>query len=210
MRICSNGIVSTVVWLCLHNASAAIDYAPSWNFSQSIANQTSAPLGSGFLVYNDTTGELVYNLGENGIWSPPDVGSKSGLLTISETLQPVPLWGTPTFRVDESFEGNVVIGSNAIRVNFDRYAFWPWEPESAEVLQAHGLSHVPTSYSYGAVLPAGLTMDLLETDLYTVSFPNSPIELRVVPEPATMALIVIAGLITRAFCPRAGKKRKAV
>jgi hypothetical protein len=203
MRIWFCGVALTAFWLCLPGASAAIDYSPSWNFFESIGNQTPVPAGSGFLVYNNVTGELEYRLGENGLWSPPDVGSKSGLLAISAPLPPVPLWRTPDFRVDESFEGNVVAGSNAIRMNFDRYAFWPWTPESPEVLQSHGLSEVPHAYTYGAVLPIGLTQEFLDSDLYAVTYPNVAISLQVVPEATGAALLAIAALFSFVFRHRA-------
>jgi hypothetical protein len=203
MRLCFNGIELPVAWLCLPGVSVAIDYSPSWNFSQPIGNQSPAPVGSSFLVYNNATGGLVYRLGGNGFWSPPDVRSKSGLLTISAPLQPVPLWGTPTFRADESFEGHVAAGSNAIRINFDRYAFWPWTPESPEVLQSHGYNQTPNAYTYGSVLPIGLTKEFLKSDLFAVSFPNAAIELRVVPEASAMALLATAALFTGALRLRA-------
>jgi hypothetical protein len=188
----------------MHGVSAALDYVPSWEFSEPIAEQTlGASAAKDFLLYNPSTGSLVYEVGASGKWSPPDIGSKSGLLDTSVALQAVPLWGTPSYHVDESFEGSLIPGSNAIRINFDRFVFWPWTPESTLVLQDHGLDHVPTAYSYGLVLPAGLTQSFLASELYAVSFPRSLIELRVVPEPTGIALFATAALFTCTLCFRA-------
>jgi hypothetical protein len=199
MRICIRGIYLFFGWCGMCGVSAALDYAPSWDFSQPIGDPSSTLLRGGFLLYTTATGELTYRTSGIGDWLPPDVGSKSGLLAMSAPLQPVPLGGIPTFRFDESFEGSVVAGSNAIRINFDGYAFWPWWPDSPEVLQSHGLSRLPTSYEYGAVLPAGLTKEILEVDIYGVSFPNGAFELRVVPEPTALVLLGTAALFASIF-----------
>jgi hypothetical protein len=206
MRAGTKLIALLISWHCIHGISAAIDYAPSWEFSESIAEQTPAAfLAKDFLIYDSSTGSLVYAVGASGKWSPPDIGSKSGLLDISVTLQAVPLWGTPSYHVGESFEGTLIPGSNAIRINFDRLSFWPWTSESTFVLQSHGLDHVPTAYSYGRVLPAGLTHSFLESELYAVTFPGSLVELQVVPEPIALALFATAALFVRAFYFRAGR-----
>ena len=206
MRASTKLIALVVSWHCMHGVSAALDYSPSWEFSEPIAEQTlGAFAAKDFLIYNPSTGSLVYEVGASGKWSPPDIGSKSGLLDMSVVLQEVPLWSTPTYHVDETFEGSFIPGSNAIRINFDRLGFWPWTPESALVLQGHGLDHVPTAYNYGLVLPTGLTQSFLESELYAVTFPRSLIELQVIPEPTGIELFVCAALFMCALYFRVGR-----
>jgi hypothetical protein len=195
MNVCPRILAVIVACLCLPEISAALDYNPSWKFTTSIGDQPLSLWGKDFLIYDNSTGSLAYQVGDSGRWLPPDIGSKSGLLSVSTPLQPVPLGGTPTFRVDETFGGGVVLGSNAIRIYYDGYMYWPWSPLSPELLQMHGLDRMPDAYSYGAVLPPGLSEDILQSDLYAAFFPGGSIELQVVPEPAVAWMLGALGLL---------------
>jgi hypothetical protein len=203
------GIAVLVVWSCIpNNRSVALDYNASWDFTVPISQLPPWSYGTtDFLRYNVNSGSLVYRVGADGWWSPPDVGSISGLLNAPIPFQPVPLWGTPIFRTDETFGGVVVPASNAIRVGFDRYSFWPWTPEDPLVLQRNGLDRTPHLYSYGEVLPPGLTTTTLMLDLFATSFPGKPIELQVVAEPFDhMSLFLIAGSLF-IYGSRSARKR---
>jgi hypothetical protein len=110
--------------LCWSRESNALDYNASWNFLVPIKDQLPTTFDKDSLIYNSNTGTLLYRVGELGRWSPPDIGSKSGLLDTSQLLEPVPLWhGDPNFTIDESFGGLIIPGSNAIRIHFDRWIF---------------------------------------------------------------------------------------
>lgn len=209
MRTFIHGIALIAAWFLFHGQSAAIDYSATWEFQHPLGNQPPLPfpVAKGSLVYNQDTGSLIYCVGADGSWLPPDIGSLSGLLDVDEPLPSVPLWGIPTFQSDETFAGSLVAGSNAVRINFDSYSFWPWTAESPRILESYGLSEPPRAYNYGEILPAGLAREDLELDLYAVSFPARPYDLVLVPEPGAATSLVTAGIIAGALRRWRNKRR---
>ena len=168
-----------------------LDYDPIWEFTAPLADDTDQDDAVDVLIYDASTGALTYRL-LDGEYSPPDIGSRSGLLSAG-FLSPVPLLDlSPRFEVDETFEGEVVMGSTAIRLSFDEWAYWPWSPRSPEILEAYQLETQPYDYSYGEVLPMGLAKHFLESDIYVASFPGKPVRLHVVPEPGGFLLLILA------------------
>jgi hypothetical protein len=177
---------------------------PTWPFTHPIGDQQRPELDwePHQLIYDSRTGTLTYRSNSESEWSPPDVGSRSGLFITSAELASVPYtpsWRVPVSTIDEKFLDIDVPGSNAIRINFDGYIFWPWSPDHPRVLQFYELDKVPDSYIYGEVLPKSLTRSLLESDLYAVTFPDRPISLIMVPEQSTIALLMVAIAVVVAF-----------
>lgn len=189
----------------------ALDYDPYsfWRFAD--PSNPDADLRGGFrslgdeLVYNPVTGELIYNDVDVDGWFPPDVLSKSGLFITEVVLPPVLLHNepllpsnleyqqrTPYWELDAEVDRMVLIGSTALRVNYDPYELWPRSRRDPEVLAAWGLSVAPAMHSYGRVLPPGLTKELLQQDLLSTTMAS----IVVVPEPngLLLSLSLLAGV----------------
>jgi len=187
---------SLLAILSASGATYAIDYNPTWPFDQPIG-QIDHPswFDRDYLTYDARTGELIYSTGHEGRWSPPDLASRSGSFLPTAQLPPVPLAGVmPSFGFDETIGGIVVPGSNGIHISFDPYIFWPFGIQDPVVLSIWGLTEVPTSYKYGAVLPPGLSETFLLNDLHAAVFPESSYVqlIYLVPEPRSLILFLIA------------------
>lgn len=185
--------ITVIILVCFYlqtEIGFAIDYnLPPLEFDSPVGQQDFPEnFGTDYLAYNKSTGELVYRVGEDGRWAPPDIGSISGLFDANIQLQPVPLWGTPSFHNDEEFDGVVVSGSSAVRIGFDRLAFWPFGPEHPIILRDRGLTRPPEVFSFGPILPKGQAKEVLSADLFAASYSNKRIELLVVPEPSALML----------------------
>lgn len=198
----SSVVGALLVHGCLVGTCHGLSYLRSWRFDYSLENQPTSLRATDYLLYNPATGGLTYTVGAGGRWSPPDVGSISGLLSAGPT-EPVPLWFAPIeYRVDEEFEGRTVPGSSALRAGFDRYAPWPnnvedegWRTLIAFFLDLDEIPPVPTSYHFGDVLPPGLAIDFLSNDLYATSLPRKRFELRAIPEPGGVLLVAAGALL---------------
>lgn len=201
----------------------ALDYWLEWNFDEPIGFQSPSEVSArDLLIYDASSGSLRYQVGERTgeRWSPPDLVSASGAFFTEQQLPVVPLathipflpfldLGRPSFEFDETIAGNVVAGSNSIRIRYDNYQFWPLTPTDPAILASWGLDALPTSYDYGEVLPAGLSEEFLRSDLYAAAanVNGSHVELvYVVPEPS--ALLIAAAALGLAGCRSASVRRR--
>ena len=123
------------------STARAIDYDPSWVFSLPLDQQDPAIADRDLLIYRSQTGQLIYDNGGDGSWSPPNLASRNGLFSLRDgELNTVPLVYTPpSFLTDETIGGEVIPGSNGIHLDDDPWAFWPETFQSRSVLEQWGL-----------------------------------------------------------------------
>ena len=154
-------------------------------------------------MYDRVTGHLSYEDVGADSWFPLDLLSVSGAFDFGEPLPPVPLvqgnalydehfpdvFPPPFWEANAEVNGIVVSGSEAIRLRFDPYFFWPRTANDPVILERWGLNQAPTRYDYGFVLPPGLERDFLVNDLHTSGAAYH--ELVIVPEPRSMAMVLL-------------------
>jgi hypothetical protein len=197
--------IRLAVWLLLASLSAgealALDYFIDRKFTVPLGSETAENWYFGdILKYNSATGEVTYEVAESrkgSAWWPPDLASTSGVFQYLSSLPAVPLAANPVpeFQTSETIANELVAGSNGYRISYDGYRFWPFSLNNPLVLSQWNLAAVPESYSFGAILPAGLSRSFVESDIY--AFPQLQLVYEV-PEPSTLlALISLAPLAAR-------------
>lgn len=201
-------VVAVFVLNAVSSQVFALDYHIDRSFTKPAGQVVESDKPQGELVYNSKNGHLVYR--PEDVWFPPDLASYRGLLIEDAFNGHVPLIGFPPADLTIPFPGEVqlagelVPGSNSIFVGSDGgLEYWPYS--ESEMLELWGLSHRPTEYDYGSVLPVGLSQEELAGDLF--SFPLMTLTV-VVPEPPS-AVMVSLPLLLLALCYRSLRRRSS-
>lgn len=200
-----------LLFAVLATPTLGLDYDIEWIFDQPLEEQTDAQFAAGFeqlLIYKANSGELVYHspgaLIDSFAWNPPNLLSKSGQFIDDASLTPFPFYRLqtepgiieylsiyPRLAYDQPINHEIVYGSTTIEINNDNLGYWPGRIDDPGNLALHGLEEMPTSYSYGFVLPTNLDEAFLLRDIYA----SSPLRfVYQIPEPSC-ALLALVGLM---------------
>lgn len=201
-----------ILLTCFAAQVHALDYHIEWVFEQPLADQSEiefAPRFEQLLIYSANSGELIYHSPgasvHGSLWNPPDLLSRSGRFIDDATLTPFPFYQTvtdsgilenltpfPRLVLDQQIDNHTINGSEAIQIHHDRFEYWPGSIDDPGNLARYGLDQMPTSYSYGKVLPVNLTEAFLLEDLYA----SSPLELVYqIPEPSCASIVLIGAVL---------------